>query len=108
MMLRGTPVTARASDPDVDAPRLTRAQLAALESTATAIVVTDVAGRIEWVNPSFTRMTGYAAEEVVGQPHAMLREGVIDPGPYGAMWQAVLGGREWHGELVGRRKDGST
>jgi PAS domain S-box-containing protein len=108
MRLPGTSASDGAGDPPADALRLARAQAAALEATATAIVVTDARARIEWVNAAFTRLTGYTAAEAIGLPHAVLRADPHEAGPYAAMWEAVTGGHEWHGELVSRRKDGST
>ncbi len=84
-----------------------RLQAAALDSAANAIVITDRDGRITWVNPAFARLTGYSLEEAVGQNPRLLKSGEQDPDFYRDLWQAVLAGRVWHGELVNRRKDDS-
>jgi PAS domain S-box-containing protein len=82
-------------------------QSAALESAANAIVITDCQGVILWCNPAFTEMTGYTAEEVQGRTPRMLRSGEHDSQFYANMWQTILSGTVWHGEVVNRRKSGS-
>ena len=84
-----------------------RIQGTALESAANAIVITDREGRITWVNPAFTLLTGYPAEEVLGRTLRFLDSGQYDDGFYKRLWEAVLAGNVWHGEIVNRRKDGS-
>jgi two-component system NtrC family sensor kinase len=79
----------------------------ALESAANGVTITDRAGRILWVNPAFTRLTGYSAAEVVGQNPRVLKSGAQDGAFYRGLWDTVLAGAVWHGELVNRRKDGS-
>lgn len=70
-------------------------------------VVTDAQGCIEWVNPAFTALTGYAAEEVVGKSPRVLKSGRQPPEYYKAMWTAIQRGEVWSGEIINRRKDGS-
>ncbi len=82
-------------------------QGAALEAAANAIVITDRAGRIEWVNPAFTRLTGYSRDEVRGQTPRLLKSGRHDAAFYESLWRTILGGDVWHGEVVNRRRDGS-
>jgi len=82
-------------------------QAAALASTANAIVITDRAGKIEWVNPAYTALTGYSPEEAVGQNPRILKSGKQDQLFYQQLWQTILAGQIWQGELVNRRKDGS-
>jgi hypothetical protein len=84
-----------------------RLQRAALRSAANAMVITDRDGQIVWVNPAFTRLTGYEPAEVAGQNPRLLKSGQHASEFYRAMWQRVLTGAVWHGELVNRRKDGS-
>ncbi|HQT92368.1 MAG TPA: PAS domain S-box protein, partial [Candidatus Kryptobacter bacterium] len=84
-----------------------RLQVSALEATANSIVITDLRGTIKWVNPAFTRMTGYSAEEAVGNNPRILRSGVQDEHFYEILWRTILGGDTWHGEIVNRRKDGT-
>jgi PAS domain S-box-containing protein len=79
---------------------------AGMQATANAIVITDREGHITWVNPAFTRLTGYKTEEALGQNPRLLRSGEHAPTFYQEMWDTILAGQVWHGELVNRRKDG--
>ncbi len=81
--------------------------LQAAEQSANAIVITDRQGRIEYVNPAFTQITGYAKDEVLGQNPRILKSGHHPPEFYASMWQILLQGQIWQGEIVNRRKDGS-
>src|ERR1017187_4393882 len=81
-------------------------QTAALEATANAMVITDRAGAISWVNPAFTRATGYALDEVVRQNPRVLKSGKHDEPFYRGLWETILAGRVWQGELINRHKDG--
>lgn len=86
--------------------RRLRLQTAALEATANAIVVTDCQGLIEWVNPAFTRLTGWSLEEAIGQTPRILRSGNHSAGFYRQMWDVLLAGHVWRGEMYNRRKNG--
>jgi len=83
-------------------------QSAALEAAANAIVITDFRGTIQWVNPAFTTMTGYSAEEVMGKNPRLLKSGKQSNKFYTDLWSTVSSGKVWHGELINRRKDGTT
>ncbi len=80
---------------------------AALASAANAVVITDRRGRVTWVNPSFTTLTGYASEEVIGRDMRILKSGRHDQPFYQTLWETILSGKVWHGEIINRRKDGS-
>ncbi|MGB8214980.1 MAG: histidine kinase N-terminal 7TM domain-containing protein, partial [Anaerolineales bacterium] len=82
-------------------------QVTALEATENGIVITDRQGKIEWANPAFTRLTGYSREEVAGKNLRFLKSGKQSLEYYQNLWQTVLSGKVWRGELVNRRKDGS-
>jgi len=84
-----------------------RLQATALESAANAIVITDPAGNIQWVNPAFEHLTGYSSGEVIGQNPRLLNSGQQRPGFYKQMWDSILSGNVWEGEIINRRKDGS-
>ncbi|MBL8055069.1 MAG: diguanylate cyclase [Anaerolineales bacterium] len=84
-----------------------RLQSVALESAANGIVITNRTGHILWTNPAFSRMTGYPADEVVGQTPGLLKSGRHSAEFYRAMWDTILAGQVWQGETVNRRKDGS-
>ncbi len=81
---------------------------AALNSAANGILITNVDSTIEWANPAFTRMTGLSLPEAVGRtPSEILNSGKQEARFYHNMWQTILAGEVWSGELVNRRKDGS-
>ena len=82
-------------------------QAAALQAAANGIVITDPQGIIQWVNPAFTRLTGYEAQEANGQSTRLLKSGRQDPSYYRELWGTVTSGKVWHGELINRRKDGT-
>lgn len=82
-------------------------QSTALEAASNGIVITDLEGNILWVNQAFTRLTGYSADEAIHQNPRLLRSGLHSAEFYQDMWQSILSGREWHGRVVNRRKDGS-
>jgi len=88
------------------AEELLRVQTSALQAAANGIVITDRAGRMLWVNPAFTQLTGYRADEAIGQTTALMKSGVQGREFYEAMWQTILSGKVWQGELVNRHKDG--
>lgn len=78
----------------------------AIEQNTAAVVITDREGRIEYVNPRFTEITGYGVEETLGQNPRILRSGVTPSDVYAQLWATILGGRVWRGELQNRKKDG--
>ena len=84
-----------------------RLQSTALQSAANAISITNQDGLIQWVNPAFERLTGYTAAELIGQNHRLLKSGKQDAGFYKQMWDTILSGRVWHGELINKRKNGT-
>ncbi|MGD1156854.1 MAG: PAS domain S-box protein [Terriglobia bacterium] len=84
-----------------------RLQAAALEAAAPGIVITDPEATIQWVNPAFTTLSGYALGEVVGKNPRLLKSGTHSPEFYRDMWDTILSGRVWRGEIVNRRKDGT-
>jgi len=84
-----------------------RLQGSALEAAANGIVITDRDGCIIWANPAFSRLTGYSLEESSGQTTRVLKSGMHDAAFYRHLWDTILAGRVWQGEIVNRRKDGS-
>jgi PAS domain S-box-containing protein len=79
----------------------------ALRAAHEAVVLTDRDGRIAWVNQAFTRLTGYAPEEALGQNPRILKSGKHPQEFYQQMWETILSGKVWEGEIVNRRKDGT-
>jgi nitrogen fixation negative regulator NifL len=84
-----------------------RLQSTALEAAAVGIVLSDSKGTILWVNPAFTKLTGYTATEAIGQSTRLQKSGKHDEGFYRNLWQTVNSGNVWQGDLINRRKDGS-
>ena len=82
-------------------------QAEALNSAANGIVITDINGTIEWVNPAVTHLTGYASEELLGQNPSILKSGKHDDSMYADLWGTILDGKVWHGRMNNRRKNGS-
>ena len=77
-----------------------------VEQNPLCIVITDVAGRIEHINPAFTRLTGYTREEAVGKNPRLLKSELTPPELYVELWETILSGRAWNGEVCNRKKDG--
>jgi len=100
-------VTQRTSELS-EANKILILQTAALEAAANAIVITDYEGKIVSVNRAFTAMTGYSKEEVLGNNPRLLKSGKQPQSYYADLWSTISSGKVWHGELVNRRKDGTT
>jgi nitrogen fixation negative regulator NifL len=84
-----------------------RLQSAAVQAAANAIIITDRAGNILWVNPAFTQATGYSFEEVRGKTPGLLKSGKHDGAFYQNMWETILAGNVWHDTIINRQKDGA-
>ena len=82
-------------------------QSTALETAADAMVITDVDGVILWINPAFTKATGYTAAEAIGQTPRILKSGMHDETFYRRFWETILSGQTFRGEFINRRKDGT-
>ncbi len=82
-------------------------QSVALESAANGIMITDRNGNIQWVNPAFTKMSGYSVEEVIGKTPRIQKSGLVPQDTFSDLWRTILSGNVWHGELINRRRDGS-
>ena len=80
---------------------------AAIGQIGQAVLITDIGGAIQYVNPAFTEITGYSAAEVIGLNPRVLKSENHDPAYYRKLWQTILGGEVWRGEVINRRKDGS-
>ncbi len=78
----------------------------AVEQSSSSVVITDLAGDIEYANPKFTEITGYTLEEVLGQNPRVLKSGSQPKEFYADLWATIASGREWHGEFCNRKKSG--
>lgn len=96
---------------DISAERAAEQQMKlqskTLEAAANGIIITDVSGRMIWVNPAFLALTGYSHDEVVGKSTRMLKSGAHDKSFYADLWETILSGEVWHGEIINNRKDHS-
>jgi len=108
----GNVVAASAIGRDITERKRTEAdrELAAkvFRNSSEGIAITDAIGRIQRVNPSFTAITGYAAEEVIGQTPSVLKSDRHAPEFYQNMWAQLLGQGQWSGEIWNRRKSGEA
>jgi PAS domain S-box-containing protein len=78
----------------------------AIEQSPAAVLITDLQGRIQYVNRRFTEMSGYLLHEVLGQTPRLLKSGLTPPTAYAELWTTIAAGGTWRGELCNRRKDG--
>jgi two-component system sensor histidine kinase/response regulator len=78
----------------------------AVEQSPATVVITDLQGNIEYVNPKFSQTTGYSGREALGQNPRILKSGLMDDQVYREMWEALSQGGEWRGELLNKKKDG--
>jgi diguanylate cyclase (GGDEF)-like protein/PAS domain S-box-containing protein len=79
----------------------------ALEAAANAVFIADRDGRIVWVNDAFCRLSGYGRDEAIGRTPGILKSGRQSAEFYRELWETILAGRTWQGEVVERRRDGS-
>jgi PAS domain S-box-containing protein len=79
----------------------------AVEQSAAPVLITDITGTIEYVNPAACAAYGYARPELLGASTRCFSSGLTPPETYRAMWATILAGGVWHGELENRRRDGS-
>ena len=77
-----------------------------IDVSSEAIVITDSQGRIDFVNPAFTRVTGYEADEIIGENTSKLRSGRHEREFYADMWKRIKEDGHWQGEIWNKRKSG--
>jgi PAS domain S-box-containing protein len=78
----------------------------AIEQSPATVVITDVRGRIQYVNPVFSTLTGYSAEEASGKTPRILKSGFHSKSFYKELWDTILSGRQWYGKFCNRKKKG--
>ena len=78
-----------------------------IEQSPVSIEITDINGIIEYVNPRFCEITGFAAEEIIGKHARVLRSNEMPPETYADLWETIRFGGIWRKELLNRKKDGS-
>lgn len=99
-------VSIRDRSGDLYQNHLVRKLWTAIEQSHNSVVMTDDKGNIEYVNPHFSKITGYSREEVLGRNPRILKSGRTPPSVYKDMWQSLLQHKTWFGELTNKRKDG--
>ncbi len=82
--------------------RLTRA----IEQSPVSVIITNLDGNIEYVNPKFTKVTGFTFAEAVGNNPRILNSGKQGKQFYTELWDTISGGQPWHGEFLNKRKNG--
>lgn len=80
----------------------------AITASGSGVIITDVIGTVEYVNPKFTETTGFALQELQGSTSVMLSRECLPEDKYDSMWQDILAGKSWRGDLQNIRKDGSS
>ena len=83
--------------------RLTRA----IEQSSETIVITDFDGNIQYANPAFEQVSGYTQEEAIGQNPRFLKSGKHEAPFYKEMWETILSGATWTGQITNQKKDGT-
>ena len=79
----------------------------AVEQSASGVIITDPGGVFEYVNPAFSKVTGYTLEDLKGKTPRVLKSGKQPPETYERLWTAIRFGNSFQGEFINRRKDGS-
>ncbi|HHT9147227.1 MAG TPA: PAS domain S-box protein, partial [Candidatus Wunengus sp. YC61] len=77
-----------------------------VEQSSVPIVITNTHGDIQYVNPMFTRLTGYSMKEAIGKNPRILKSGKTPPEIYKQLWDTITKGDEWHGEFCNKKKNG--
>lgn len=80
----------------------------AIEQSPTSIIITDVNGSIEYVNPYFTSLTGYTLDEVKGKNPRILKAEGLPYSKYVALWKTISSGKTWRGDLKNKKKNGEV
>ncbi len=78
----------------------------AMEQSPASVVITDLDGKIEYVNPKFTQVTGYTSAEALGQNPRVLKSGETPDKEYKQLWETITSGKEWRGEFHNKKKNG--
>ncbi len=78
----------------------------AVEQSRNSVMITDTDGHIEYVNPRFTEVSGYSAEEVTGRTPRLFKSGETSDTDYEQLWKTIIAGNEWRGVFHNRKKNG--
>jgi diguanylate cyclase (GGDEF)-like protein/PAS domain S-box-containing protein len=106
----GTPREIFIVDRDITERKQVEEQLrslsVAVEQSPVSVVITDLNGVIQYVNPKFEQVTGYTASEAVGQNPSVLKSGKTDQSVFDGLWRTLHERKLWQGEFINRRKNG--
>jgi PAS domain S-box-containing protein len=78
----------------------------AVRQSPVSVIITDINGDIEYVNPKFSELTGYSSEDVLGKNPRILKSGESSPEEYKNLWQTITSGNPWFGEFHNKKKNG--
>lgn len=78
-----------------------------INQSSSAVIITDLNGNIQYVNDTFTTLTGYTKDEVIGKNPRILKSGYTSPEIYKQLWEDIISGKQWSGEFLNKRKDGT-
>jgi len=78
----------------------------AVEQSPTSVIITDTEGKIEYVNPIFTEITGYSLDEIKGKNPRILKTDQTSKTEYKNLWKTIISGKTWKGEFLNRKKNG--
>ena len=99
----------RGNNLDITAKKLDENELlklsTAVEQSSSAIIITDIEGLIQYVNPYFEKLTGYSSDEVIGKNPKILKSGKTDPRIYKELWDSITSGKIWQGEFINKKKN---
>jgi len=78
----------------------------AVEQSPISVIITDMQGKIEYINPKLSEITGYQPEELIGRNPRIFKSGVTSREEYKALWETISSGNEWKGEFRNKKKNG--
>lgn len=106
----GEPLRMLGSNVDVTERKTAEAQLhmlsIAIEQSPTSVAITNLDAEIEYVNPRFTKVTGYSSDEAIGKNPRVLQSGLTDKSVYEDLWSKLTQGKRWEGEFINKDKNG--
>ncbi len=79
----------------------------AIEQASEVVIITDIEGTMQYVNPAFERLSGYSRKEAIGENPRILKSGEHDPEYYKALWKTILSGKIWKSQVINKKKDGT-
>jgi PAS domain S-box-containing protein len=90
----------------VSAEQQIRKLLVAVDQNPASIIITDINGNIDYVNPKFCQLTGYDDHEVIGRNPSILKSSKTEKRLYEELWQTITSGNSWQGEFINKKKNG--